>query len=61
MTDFFGTQLETENQAAKNYEADSRRLGWYLPVPIWNVKFHEQKPLQICSFESVKAAVNFSA
>lgn len=34
MADFFGSQLEAENQTGKNYEADSRRLVWYLLMPI---------------------------
>lgn len=58
MTDFFGIQLE--NQIGKNYEVDSRRLGWYLIMPIWNVKFYKHKRLAIYSFVSVKASVNFS-
>lgn len=61
MTDFFGTQLEAEDQIGKNCEVDSRRLGWYLLMPIWNAKFHKCKPLQIHSFVSIKAIVNFSA
>jgi len=47
MTDFFGTQLETEYQIDTSYEVASRRLGWYLLMPIWSAKFDEHKPLQI--------------
>lgn len=61
MADFFGTQLEAENQIGKNCGVDSRKLGQYLVMPTWNAKFHEHKPVQIHSFVSVKATVNYSA